>query len=695
MTAPSPRDRRSSWTALLVSCAARLVLGTLAVLLAVSVVPGLVGWQPTVVMSGSMAPAIDTGDLVVVRPAEPADIAPGDVVLVDDPDLPGQLRLHRVVSVEDGGRLQLRGDANPAADGSLVEPAAVHGVGAIRLPAIGLPAVWLGEGRAVPLVLTGAGLLALLALAGVYRRPEEDERPRSRRSGRAAAPAALAVLGAVWIAGPGVGDALAVFTATTSNPASSLTAAPNWTCTAAATGAGAAHHYPLQESGGTVAVNRGSAGTAANGVYSSTGVTYGVPGPRCGSGASSAVRFDGVNGAMWTTQPVAGPQTFSVQAWFATTTTTGGKLIGFGNGADGGASGTFDRHVYMTDGGQLVFGVYNSTHHTITSPAAYNDGRWHLVTATFSASTGMTLYVDGAQVAQSSATTAAETNTGYWRVGYDNLGSWPGRPTSDRFAGAMAAVSVFGSALPASAVAAQYDVGPWSCATAAGPSGAGALQYLPLQEGAGTVAANAGSAGSAGNGTYASGGVTYRVAGPQCGGGVDAAVRLDGVSGQIWTTRAMTGPQWFTVQIWFATTTTRGGKLIGFGGSTSGAQSSTYDRHVYMTTAGRLRFGVYNGGYFTVASPGAYNDGGWHLATATFSPGTGMALYVDGVLVGSSTATTAAENATGYWRIGYDNLGSWPDAPTSNFFAGSLAHAVVVPRVLTADEVAGQYAAAR
>ena len=202
-----------------------------------------------------------------------------------------------------------------------------------------------------------------------------------------------------------------------------------------------------------------------------------------------------------------------------------------------------------------------------------------------------------------------------------------------------------------------------------------------------------GTAGTAGNGTYSAGGVSHGVPGPACGGGAASAVRLDGVSGQIWTSRAMANPQWFTVQIWFATTTTRGGKLIGFGASTNGAQSSRFDRHIYMTNTGALRFGVYNGTHHTVATPATYNDGRWHLATATFSPGTGMALYVDGVLTASSTVTDAAEVTTGYWRIGYDSLGSWPAAPTSAFFAGSVAHAAVFERVLTADEVAGQYAA--
>ena len=50
------------------------------------------------------------------------------------------------------------------------------------------------------------------------------------------------------------------------------------------------------------------------------------------------MRLDGSTGVVYSTTAVANPQTFYVQLWFATTTTLGGKLIGFGNGTSGGAS---------------------------------------------------------------------------------------------------------------------------------------------------------------------------------------------------------------------------------------------------------------------------------------------------------------------------------------------------------------------
>ncbi|PZA19844.1 LamG domain-containing protein, partial [Modestobacter versicolor] len=229
----------------------------------------------------------------------------------------------------------------------------------------------------------------------------------------------------------------------------------------------------------------------------------------------------------------------------------------------------------------------------------------------------------------------------------------------------------------------------FSCTSA----GASAPAYLALQESAGPTAVNSGIYAGSVNGFYSSTGVTYRVPGPVCGGD-GKAVRLNGSSGYVYSTSAVSNPQVFSVQLWFATSTTSGGKLIGFGNGTNGAASSQYDRHVYMTNSGKLTFGVYDGDHETTTSPGSYNNGAWHQMTATFSPDTGLRLYVDGALVASRRQATSAEVFTGFWRVGYDTIGTnWAGTPDSPYFAGSVAHVGVWTTVLTADDIAAQYAA--
>ena len=78
------------------------------------------------------------------------------------------------------------------------------------------------------------------------------------------------------------------------------------------------------------------------------------------------------------------------------------------------------------------------------------------------------------------------------------------------------------------------------------------------------------------------------------------------------------------------------------------------------------------------------------MVTATMSSA-GMRLYVDGVLVGSRTDTTAGEPYLGYWRLGGDNLDGWPSRPPTRNFIGSVDEVAIYPTALTAGQVQAQY----
>lgn len=112
---------------------------------------------------------------------------------------------------------------------------------------------------------------------------------------------------------------------------------------------------------------------------------------------------------------------FTIEVWFKTAV-AGGKLLGFA-GSPTGQSTTYDRHLFLNNTGNLVFGVYPGAVKVVVSPKTYTDNTWHHAAATLSAG-GMQLYVDGAQVAADTNTTTAQAFTGYWRAGYDNLTSW-------------------------------------------------------------------------------------------------------------------------------------------------------------------------------------------------------------------------------------------------------------------------------
>jgi hypothetical protein len=243
------------------------------------------------------------------------------------------------------------------------------------------------------------------------------------------------------------------FTGKAANPAIGWAAASYFTCQAAVTAANPWLYYRLNETGGSTAAD--SSGNGRTGSYSGS-VTFGAGGA-CAHDSGKAVTLNG-SGAISSNTTMNNPTTYSVETWFKTTTTTGGKLIGFGN-ATTGLSVTYDRHVYMTNSGQLVFGTYSGvlvgTYSVLTTSTSYRDGNWHLLDATQSAA-GMRLYVDGALIASNAVATAQNQN-GYWRIGGDNVSGWPSAPTSNYFTGSLDEAAVYASELTAAQIAAHYN----------------------------------------------------------------------------------------------------------------------------------------------------------------------------------------------------------------------------------------------
>ena len=104
-----PRDelRKLGQLALLVPVAA-LFIG-------LAVLPRLGLYRPLTVLSGSMRPTFDPGDLVLVRPEPIRDVKVGQVISYSVPVGLHQVETHRVIRILKGGAhpvIQTQGDAN-------------------------------------------------------------------------------------------------------------------------------------------------------------------------------------------------------------------------------------------------------------------------------------------------------------------------------------------------------------------------------------------------------------------------------------------------------------------------------------------------------------------------------------------------------------------------------------------------------
>jgi signal peptidase len=137
--------------------------------------PVVLGWQPRVVLSGSMGPVIRVGDVVLLAPVPAGDPLPaGRVVLVTDPTRSSGTYLHRVVRRTPDGSLVTRGDANASEDRPAVERSRVQGQLRLLVPRVGLPVIWWREGRYAELAAaalgTWAAALGALGLRASARR---------------------------------------------------------------------------------------------------------------------------------------------------------------------------------------------------------------------------------------------------------------------------------------------------------------------------------------------------------------------------------------------------------------------------------------------------------------------------------------------------------------------------------------------
>ncbi len=99
---------------------------------------------PTVVVSGSMSPKINTGDLVIVKRVHPDQVQPGEVIQFKHKDI---IIIHRVIDIledENGQRFFVtKGDANRRPDREPVFAEQVLGKVKAVLPGAGWPTIWI------------------------------------------------------------------------------------------------------------------------------------------------------------------------------------------------------------------------------------------------------------------------------------------------------------------------------------------------------------------------------------------------------------------------------------------------------------------------------------------------------------------------------------------------------------------------
>ena len=471
------------WVVLVVNALAKgycLFLATLAV---IALIPVALGWSSYLVRSNSMEPTISAGDVVVASPlTHDAAMPMGRVMVFTNPAMPNdpELLIHRVVARAGHGTFTTAGDANAANDTTAVPRSLFHARARLLVPYIGLPVAWFGAGRSVLLtgwLLLAAGSAILFAFPLRERRTMHWRRPERRPTASPGTPVAnamarssspirfcrkrvvvLAALVGILTASLGLaGPAMAAFSGETRNSGNAWAVQTRilQPYTAQVLADSPYLYYLVDESSGPTAAD--TSGNVRTGTYTAM-AAYRQPGG-LPNNPGFAVSFNGGGGRVVSGgTSLSNPTTFTLELWFKTTTSSGGKLLGF-ESTQASTSSTYDRHLFMRVNGTLVYGGWsNGGTSTITSPKSYNDGNWHYLALSAVKSGNQqvsTMYVDGTSVV-SGTTTRTSSYSGWWRVGYGSLPSGGTYPPSANFVGTVDNVAVYTTALTGTRIAAHY-----------------------------------------------------------------------------------------------------------------------------------------------------------------------------------------------------------------------------------------------
>jgi signal peptidase len=143
--------------------------------------PHVLGYRTMTMLTGSMSPQINPGDVVLSTPLDVQDVTEGMVISYHIPIDDHRVVTHRVVSVEHGAdgsvTVQTKGDANEAVDPwkATLQGDTAYQVRAV-IPALGHVIQTMREPVVTKALVYGApALLAGWLILSIWRPSEDDE----------------------------------------------------------------------------------------------------------------------------------------------------------------------------------------------------------------------------------------------------------------------------------------------------------------------------------------------------------------------------------------------------------------------------------------------------------------------------------------------------------------------------------------
>ncbi len=146
--------------------------------------PSFLDYKVLSVLSGSMEPAIKTGDAIIVEPLKPEHvIAEGDVITFRAPDAPDMLITHRVIGIVlvngEPAAYVTKGDNNDAPDLTPVQRSQIVGIQRWRVPFYGYLSEFMRTKTGViSLVIVPGALLIAMEIRKIFQVVMEEEKAK-------------------------------------------------------------------------------------------------------------------------------------------------------------------------------------------------------------------------------------------------------------------------------------------------------------------------------------------------------------------------------------------------------------------------------------------------------------------------------------------------------------------------------------
>ncbi|MFG2417185.1 LamG-like jellyroll fold domain-containing protein [Streptomyces goshikiensis] len=451
------------------------------------------------------------------------------------------------------------------------------------------------------------------------------------------------------------------------------------------------NYWRLGDNSSAAAVDEVS--TGGNGSYRD-GVALGGVGTFL-DGDDGAITLDGSKGAVQVpAEPLSGATSLSVEMWFRTDKPNG-VLLGLQSSELGSTPQDWNPSLLIDSEGKLRGHLWNATDPwPVMGGGKVTDNKWHHVVIT-GGSAGQSLFLDGSKIGSKAGVVKPETFAyTYLGAGYSSE-SWDGQARSTRyFNGQLDEAAFYSRELDAQTVADHFKARTKAMSgtgdqyrgvvTAGGPAG-----YWRLDETGGTKV-NSRVAALDGTGTYTK--ATLGVTGP-FGPGDGSAAQFNG-DGYAEVPGVGIGTADASSSLWFRTDKP-GVMLANQSDALAGATDANGDWApvLYVGADGKLHGEYFSGTGASNTSPGTVTDNQWHHAAVTAKAGV-QTLYLDGAQVATKTGAPVNHERSSRTYIGAGFAKNWPSAPGNvSYFTGMLDEVAVFRRSLTADEVAGQYAA--